>query len=175
MVTLGPAASLAGGVFAIAFSPDGRTLAGPGPDAGLVLYAVETGLPIFQFESQLGAVLRLAWSPDGRILVGAISTHIMRIWDARDGHLMRKIFGSHEGPVAGVAFSPDGRTIASASFDHTVKLWTPTTRSDRVPYWKDTPTKFAPWPSAQTAHESFRPASTRPSGSGMPGRAQSSP
>ena len=116
-------ANLDRGVIAIAFSPDGRTLAGPGPDASLVLYAVETGLPIFHFEGQPGAVLSLAWSPDGRILVAAISKHVLRVWDARDGHQIHWRFGRHDGPVAGVAFSPDGRTIASASFDHTVKLW----------------------------------------------------
>ena len=40
----------------------------------------------------------------------------MRVWDARDGHLIHKVFGGHAGPVAAVAFSPDGRTIASASY-----------------------------------------------------------
>ena len=88
-----------------------------------MLYAVDTGLPTLRFEGPPGAVQELAWSPDGRTLVAALSTHTMRVWDARDGHLIHKSFGSHGGPVAAVAFSPDGRTIASASYDHTVKLW----------------------------------------------------
>jgi WD40 repeat protein/anti-sigma factor RsiW len=113
------------GVHAIAFSPDGRRIAGPGPDASLVLYAVDTGRPIFRFEGEPGAVLGLAWSPDGRILVAAIPEHVMRVWDARDGHRIHRRFGAHGGPVAAVAFSPDGRTIASASYDKTVKLWKP--------------------------------------------------
>ena len=123
VTTGGRRADLAGGVGALAFSPDGRSLAGPGPDASLVLYAVDTGLPTLRFEGPPDAVLKLAWSPDGRTLVAALSKHVMRVWDARDGHLIHKVFGAHDGPVAAVAFSPDGRTIASASYDRTVKLW----------------------------------------------------
>ncbi len=114
---------LADGVHALAFNPDGRSLVGPGPDDSLALYAVETGRPMLRFEGPTGAVLELAWSPDGRTLVAAISAHSMRVWDARDGHLIHRVFGSHAGPVTSVAFSPDGHTIASASYDRTIKLW----------------------------------------------------
>ena len=121
----GRRAFLAGGVDALAFSPDGRSLAGPGPDGALMLYAVDSGRPTLCFEGPPDAVLGLAWSPDGRTLVAALSIHRLRVWDARDGHLINRFFGRHAGPVAAVAFSPDGRTIASASFDRTVKLWKP--------------------------------------------------
>ncbi len=116
-------ADLAAGVGALAFSPDGRSLAGPGPTQCLMLYSVDSGLPTLTFEGSPGAVQDLAFSPDGRILVAALSQHAMRVWDARDGHLIHRIFGGHGGPVAAVAFSPDGRTIASGSFDRKVKIW----------------------------------------------------
>ncbi len=118
-----PDLSPTSGAHALAFSHDGRRLAGPGPDASLVLYAVETARPILRFEGPPEAILSLAWSPDGRTLVAAVSRHVMRVWDASDGHLIHRNFGTHKGPVASVAFSPDGRTIASASYDRTVKLW----------------------------------------------------
>ncbi len=111
------------GAHALAFSPDGRRIAGPGPDASLVLYAVDTGLPVLRFQGDPKAVLDLAWSPDGGTLVGALSGHVMRVWNTGDGHLIHDAFGRHGGPVAAVAFSPDGGTLASASYDHTVKLW----------------------------------------------------
>ena len=75
------------------------------------------------FRGRSGAIQKLAWSPDGATLIAALAVHSMRVWDARDGHLIHKRFGSHGGPIAAVALGPDGRTIASAGYDHTVKLW----------------------------------------------------
>ena len=114
------------------FSPDGRYLAGPGPGESLVLYEVETGLTTVRFDRTNGAILDLAWSPDGRTLVAASSTHVMRVWNVHDGHLIHSIFGGHGGPVTAVAYSPDGRILASASFDHTVKLWNPDDREHPI-------------------------------------------
>ena len=131
-----------------------------------MLYAVDTGLPTQSFEGPLDAVLSLAFSPDGGTLVGALSKHSMRVWNARDGHLIHKVFGGHLGPVAAVAFSPDGRTIASASYDHTVKLWRLEDPASRLRSSMGTPTRSAPSPSAPTAGGLPRQASTERSGSG---------
>ena len=76
VTTKGRHADLASGVSALAFSPDGRSLAGPGPEESLMLYAVDTGLPTLSFEGSPGAVLGLALSPDGRTLVAALSAHV---------------------------------------------------------------------------------------------------
>ena len=66
----GRRADLAGGVSALAFSPDGRSLAGPGPEESLMLYAVDTGLPTLSFEGPPerfrtwpGAPTARPWSP----------------------------------------------------------------------------------------------------------------
>ncbi len=116
---------LAAGVYALAYSPDGSRLAGPGPKNSLVLYDAVSGAAALRLEGDPGAVQGLTWSPDGQTLVAAISAHGMRVWETREGRLTRSFLGRHGGPVAGVAFSPDGLTVASASYDKTVQIWAP--------------------------------------------------
>ncbi|QDV38805.1 WD40 repeat domain-containing serine/threonine protein kinase [Tautonia plasticadhaerens] len=111
------------GVSALAFSPDGLTLAAQGPDLGVAAFEVDSGRRRFSVEQPAEppgppvAVLDLAFSPDGLMLAAATAAHSILIWDARDGRLLRHLPNAHAGPVADVEFSPDGLTLASAGFD----------------------------------------------------------
>jgi WD40 repeat protein len=69
-----------------------------------------------------GWVLNVAFSPDGKRLATASVDGTARIWDARSGEELRKLFG-HTGWVFGVAFDPNGSTLATASEDGTARLW----------------------------------------------------
>ncbi len=107
-------------VFAVAFSPDGRTaLSGAQGDKNhLILWDLGTGEPIRYFDTD--SVLRVAISPDGRIGVSAGDG--MTVWDLESGEQIRRLEG-HTNIVWGVAFSPDGRTVLSGSDDTTLILW----------------------------------------------------
>jgi len=109
-------------VRAVAFSPNGRTVAWGG-DAGLGLIEdLPNSSSPLRREVHPGFVRAVAFSPDGRTLAFGGDDKLVRLWDVRTGALISTLKG-HSGPVWSVAFSPDGRTLASGGGDKKVLLW----------------------------------------------------
>jgi WD40 repeat protein len=71
----------AGTPTAVAFSPDGRLLAGKGPGPSLRLWEVRTGTPLGQFKGHAGTVDVLAFAPDGKTLASGSSDTTILVWD----------------------------------------------------------------------------------------------
>ncbi len=67
-------------------------------------------------------VVSVAFSPDGQTLASASWDKTVRLWNVKDGTLLRTLVG-HTDYVNSTTFSPDGQTLASASGDTTVRLW----------------------------------------------------
>jgi WD40 repeat protein len=107
---------------ALAFSPDGHTLASAGWDNTITLWDVATGKVLHALSGHTEIPDALAFSPDGRTLASGSGDLTVKLWDVATGQLRRTLTG-HTDQILSVAFSPDGHTLASGSFDNTVKLW----------------------------------------------------
>jgi WD40 repeat protein len=69
-------------VTALAFAPDGKTLASGGVDRNVRLWHVATAQEMAWFGPHAGTVLAVAFAPDGRTLVSGDDTGQVRLWKA---------------------------------------------------------------------------------------------
>jgi RNA polymerase sigma factor (sigma-70 family) len=121
-------------VFATAFSPDARLLAGGGYDSeGDIYFArlweVATGKELRRCVAGRGGLRTLAFSPDGATLAGGDDEGRLRLWDVATGK-ERRAFAPDGRRVRSVAFAPDGRTVAAAG--DSVRLYDPANGQQRL-------------------------------------------
>jgi len=111
----------AGGVYSVAFSPDGHTLVTGSKDGTLSQWDLATGREIRTLRGHATAD-SVAVSPDGRTVICASDDHTIKLWDLASDTMIRTLTG-HTGDANSVACSPDGRRVLSGSADKTLKLW----------------------------------------------------
>jgi WD40 repeat protein/serine/threonine protein kinase len=102
-------------VTSLLWSPFGKTLvvgdsrvAGYS-HAGIVVWDIDTGEVLRNWQAHATRVVNLQWSPDAKALCSR-GQHDQEgaVWDAESGQLLRRI------PNSGIVVSPDGKTIAGA-------------------------------------------------------------
>ncbi|HAZ44913.1 MAG TPA: hypothetical protein DDW76_11685, partial [Cyanobacteria bacterium UBA11369] len=111
-----------GGILAVRFSPDGKTLATSSTNCEIQLWEVANKQRILTLQGHTNWVRCISFHPDGKLLASASDDGSLRVWDLSKG-VCKNVLRGHTGNVYGSAFSPDGQLIASTSHDATIRLW----------------------------------------------------
>ena len=125
-------------VTALAFSPDGKLLL-TGFYGRVTVWNLAARRVVREISDMAGSVNGLAFSPNGKLLALAggkpYSGGEIRLYDARDFHLLATLAAHHE-VVLAQAFSPDSGRLATAAYDKTVEIWDVSKRT-RIAQIKD--------------------------------------
>src|SRR5262249_56738546 len=92
-------------VTAVAFSPDGSTVATASEDRTARLWNAHTGEPIATLTGHTDRVHAVAFSPDGSTVATASDDRTARLWNAHTAEPIATLTG-HTTSVRAVAFPP---------------------------------------------------------------------
>jgi WD40 repeat protein len=109
-------------VTAVAFGPDGKTLAVGSQDSQIYLFTVADGKFVRAIPGHGSAVTSLVFHPAGAVLASASKDRTLRLWNPANGQALKMLEG-HTAWAQGVTFLLQGTRLASVGADHTVRLW----------------------------------------------------
>ena len=121
---------LTGDLYAIAFSPDGKTLAIGSRDIKKIeLWDAVSGEHKTTLTEHTDNVGNLIFNPDGRTFAGIGGDSTIRLWDAVTGEHLKTITG-HTKSISSISFNADGSKLATGSGhddgtsgDKIIRIW----------------------------------------------------
>jgi WD40 repeat protein len=114
------------GVRALAFHPDGKTLASGAADNTVKLWDLQTGTATATLKSHTDWVVSVAISPDGRTLASGSHDKTVRLWNVETGKEVTAPKTNSEW-VLSVGFSRDGKSLIARRRKMGIVVWDLTT------------------------------------------------
>ncbi len=111
-------------VIAVAFSPDGRTLASASVGDTIKLWDVKSGTLRRTLYGHSGDISTIVFSSDGQILASGGENGEVTLWELATGRACAAPSGD-AAKVLGIAFAPHDAWLAAGGADRTVRLWDP--------------------------------------------------
>src|SRR5262249_8909619 len=106
---------------ALAFSPNGKTLALSSSNGAIRLFDLARGRELPRGAGPYGPLLVTALTPDGRTLA-TLGGRAVLLWDTATGRERQRLEG-HAADVMSLHLAADGRTLFSGGLDRTLRAW----------------------------------------------------
>jgi hypothetical protein len=109
-------------ITALAFAPDGKTLAAADQDGGAVIWNLPQGTKRFALApAGKDPAQAVAFSRSGKLLAVAAGKSVV-IWDAKTGKRTGQVLEGQDGPVLALSWV-EGNVLATGGADKAVRLW----------------------------------------------------
>lgn len=114
-------------IYALAFAPDGKTLATAGYDRVIHLWDISDAPtaqkgPRLTLKDHSDAVYGLSFHPDGKLLASGSADRAVKVWEVATGARLYTL-GDPTEWVYAVAWSPDGKHLAAGGVDRSIRVW----------------------------------------------------
>src|SRR5258708_655386 len=105
-------------VYALAFTPDGRTLLTASDDGAVRFWDVVTRREVRRWQAHHGGTLGLTLTADGKTLATGGRDGLVRLWDMATGKETAQFTGG-PGDVEWLGLSADGKVVAASGSGRT--------------------------------------------------------